>query len=50
MLVMLGMSLLLLLLLLEGTDGLLPEMADLPTGRTTENCLLASVAATKLLR
>jgi hypothetical protein len=44
-LVMLVMSLLLLLLLLQGTGRLLLAMA----GRTAENHILASVAATKLL-
>jgi len=49
-LVMLVMSLLLLLLLLQGTGWLLLAMADPPLGRTAENRMLASVAATKLLR
>jgi hypothetical protein len=43
---MLVMSLLLLLLLLQGTGWLLLAMA----GRTAENRILASGAATKLLR
>jgi len=43
---MLAMSLLLLLLSLQGTGWLLLAMA----GRTAENRILASVAATKLLR
>jgi len=46
MLVMLVMLLLLLLLLLQETGWLLLAMA----GRTAENRILASVAATKLLR
>jgi len=50
MLVMLVMSLLLLLLLLQGTSWLLLAMADPPRGRTTENHMLASLAATMLLR
>jgi len=50
MLVMLVMLLVLLLLLLQGTGWLLLAMADSPIGRTTANCMLASVAATKLLR
>jgi len=50
MLVMLVMSLLLMLPLLQGTVSLLLAMADLPIARTAENCMLASVAATKLLR
>jgi len=44
------MSLLLLLLLLQGTGWLLLAMANLPLGKTVENRLLAPVAATKLLR
>ena len=47
---MLVMSLLLLLLLPQGTGWLLLAMAHLPIGRTAENRMLASVAATKLLR
>jgi len=47
---MLVMLLQLLLLLLQGTGWLLLAMADPPIGRTAENCILASVAATKLLR
>ena len=50
MLVMIVMMLLLQLLLVEGTGWLLLAMADPPIGRTAENCMLASVAATKLLR
>jgi len=50
MLVMLVMSLLLLLLLLQGMGWLQLAMADKPIGRTAENRMLASVAATKLLR
>jgi len=50
LLVMLGMMMLLLLLLLQGTGWLLLAMADPPIGRTAENRMLASVAATKLLR
>jgi len=50
MLVMLVMSLLLLLLLLQGTGWLLLAMEDPPIGRTAENQILASVAATKLRR
>jgi hypothetical protein len=50
MLVMLLMSLLLLLLLPQGTGWLLLPMADPPIGRTAENHILASVAVTKLLR
>jgi len=46
---MLVILLLLLLLLLQGTGWLLLAMADPPIGRTGENCMLASVAATKLL-
>jgi len=48
--VMFVISLLLLLLSLQGMVCLLLAMADLPIGRTPENCKLASVAATKLLR
>jgi len=44
------MSLLLLLLSLQGTGWLLLAMGDPPIGRTAENGILASVAATKLLR
>jgi len=47
---MLVMLLLLLLLLLQGTGGLLLAMEDLPLGKTAANCMLALVAATKLLR
>jgi len=47
---MLVMLLLLLLLLLQGMGWLLLAMADPLIGRTAENCILASVAATKLLR
>jgi len=50
MLVMLVMSLLMLLLLLQGMGWLLLAMADPPIGRTAEHCMLDSVAATKLLR
>jgi len=50
MLVMVVMLLLLLLLLLQGTGWQLLAMADPPIGRTAENHMLASVAATKLLR
>ena len=50
MLVMFVMSLLLLLLLLEGRGWLLLAMADPPIGRTAEDGILAAVAATKLLR
>jgi len=50
MLVMLVILLLSLLLSLQGTGWLLLAMADPPTGRTAENCMLAPVAATKLLR
>jgi len=50
MLVMLVMSLLLLLLLRQGTGWLLLAMADPPIGRTAENHMLASVEATKVLR
>jgi len=50
MLVMLVVSLLLLLLLLQGTGWLLLAVADTPIGRTAENHMLASVAATNLLR
>jgi len=51
-LVMLVMSMLLqlLLLLLQGMGWLLLAMADPPIGRTAECCMLASVAATKVLR
>jgi hypothetical protein len=48
-LVILVISLLLLLLLLEGMGWLLLVMADPPIGRTIENYMLASVAATQLL-
>jgi len=50
MLVMLVMSLLLLLLLLQGTGWLLLAMADPPIGRTAEARMVASVAATMMLR
>jgi len=46
MLVMLVISLLFLLLLLQGTGWLLLGMAVPPIGRTAENHILASVAAT----
>ena len=51
MLVMLVMSLVLLFLMLslQGMGWLLLVMADPPIGRTAENCMLASVAATKLV-
>jgi hypothetical protein len=49
-LVMPMMSLLLLLLLLSGMGWLLLAMADPTIGKTAENCMLASVAAAKLLR
>ena len=49
MLVMLVMPLLLLLLPLQGTDCRLLAIAAAPIDRTTENRLLASVAATLLL-
>jgi hypothetical protein len=48
--VMFVMTLLLLLLSLQGTGWLLLVMADPPIVRTAENCILSSVAATKLLR
>jgi len=48
-LLMLEMSLLFLLVMLKGTGWLLLAMADPPIGRTAENHILASVAATKLL-
>jgi hypothetical protein len=44
---MLMMSLLLLLLLLQGTGWLVLSTADPPMGRTAGNHLLALVAATK---
>ena len=50
MLVMLVISLLLLLPSLQGTGRQLLAMADPPIGRTAENRILASVAATKMLR
>jgi len=50
MLVMLVVSLLLLLLSLQGMGWLLLVMADPPIDRKAENCMLASVVATKLLR
>jgi len=50
MLVMLAMLWLLLLLSLQGMGWLLLAMADPPISRTAENRMLASVAATKLLR
>jgi hypothetical protein len=50
MLVILMMSLLLILLWLQGTGWLLLAMADLPIGRAAETHVLASVAASKLLR
>jgi len=50
MLVILVMSLLLLLLLLQGMGWLPLVMADPLIGRTAENRMLASVAATKQLR
>jgi len=51
MLVMLVMSLVLLFLMLslQGMGWLLLVMADPPIGRTAENRMLASVAATKLV-
>jgi len=48
MVVMLVASL--LLPSLQGMGWLLLAMADPPIGGTAENCMLASVAATKLLR
>jgi hypothetical protein len=45
-----SLQLLLLLLLLQGTGWLLLVMADPPIGKAAENRILASVAATKLLR
>jgi len=50
MLVMLEMSFVLLLLSLQGTGWLLLAVADPPIGRTAENRMIASVAATKQLR
>jgi len=50
MLVILVMLLLLLLLLQQGMGWLLLAVADLPIGITAENHMLASEAATKLLR
>ena len=47
---MLVMLLLLQLLLLQGNGWLLLAMADPPIARTAEDCMLAAVAATKLLR
>jgi hypothetical protein len=44
------MSLLLLLLLLQGTGWQQLAMADSPMGRTAQNRMIASIAATKLLR
>jgi len=44
------MSLLLQLLLLQGTGWRLLVMADPPIGRTAENQMPGSVAATHLLR
>jgi hypothetical protein len=49
-LVMLVMSWLFLLLLLHGLGWLLLAIADPPIGRTADNHMLHSVAATKLLR
>jgi len=46
---MLAMSLLLLLMLLQRTGWLLLSMGDPPIDRTAENCMQASVAATKRL-
>jgi hypothetical protein len=46
---MLVILLLLLFLLLQWMGYLLLAMADPPTGKTAQNCMPASVAATKLL-
>jgi hypothetical protein len=48
--VILVMLLLLLLQLLQWMGWLLLAMANPTIGRTAENCMLASVAAAKLLR
>jgi hypothetical protein len=48
--VILVMLLLLLLRLLQWMGWLLLAMANPTIGRTAENCMLASVAAAKLLR
>jgi hypothetical protein len=47
---MVVISLLLLLLLQHGACWLLLAMVDLHIGRTADNGIVASVAATKLLR
>jgi len=50
MLLMLVMSFLLLWMSLQGMGWPRLAMADLPRGRTAENHMLASGAATKVLR
>jgi len=47
---MLVMSLLLLMLSLQGMGWLPLVLVDPPIGRTAENCMLVSVAATMMLR
>jgi len=49
-LVLFVMSLLMLLVSLQGMGWLLLVRADPPIGSTAENCMVGSVAATMLLR